>query len=276
MISKGGVRLAVKRYAKPGAETAVLLHGGPGVPDDMTEVREILADQFQVITFDQRGTGSSPCSCCTFSMPDYISDISCIADHFQLGRFHLFGHSWGGLYAQLYAREFPQRIASLFLCSPAPGTGRIWVQTEKEVLRYIRGRATLTEWMMMGMYALGARLGSNRSHRLLFRQIILNYHKGYDVLPPDPEKLAGISGRAARLTRAEIRRYPPLSAWGSTPFPVIITFGREDAYGPSRQVVFDHFPKAMRAIIPNCGHTPWKHNLPAFSEVLRQFYSGNR
>lgn len=271
-VSNGGVRLAVRLYARPGAETVVLLHGGPGVPDEMTEVRELLAEHLQVITFDQRGTGSSRCSSCTFSLSDYISDINCIAEHLQLERFHLFGHSWGGLYAQLFAREFPHRVASLFLCSPASGTGNTWELAEKEVLRYIRRRATLTEWIIMGFHAFHAWLGSNRAHRRLFRMIILNYHKGYAVPPPDPEKLARISGRAARLTRAEIRRYPPLSPWESTPFSVIITYGQEDAYGPSRQVVFDRFPEAMRVIVPRCGHTPWKHNLPAFAGILQGFY----
>lgn len=53
-----GSRLAV--YVS-GASTdpVVLLHGGPGVPDYLAPVAEILALRHQVIRYDQRGTGQS-------------------------------------------------------------------------------------------------------------------------------------------------------------------------------------------------------------------------
>ena len=34
----------------------ILLHGGPGVPDYLAEVAEILAPRHRVIRYDQRGT----------------------------------------------------------------------------------------------------------------------------------------------------------------------------------------------------------------------------
>jgi dihydrofolate reductase len=36
---------------------------------------------------------------------------------------HIFGHSWGGLLAQLYARAYHDRVRSLFLSSPSLGVG---------------------------------------------------------------------------------------------------------------------------------------------------------
>jgi proline iminopeptidase len=265
--------LAVKLYPRPAAETVILLHGGPGVPDEMTEVREFLGKYMQVITFDQRGTGSDKCKNCTFSIAEYISDINIIAAFFNLGKFHLFGHSWGGLYAQVYAREFSERITSLFLCSPASGTGRkIWGLTEKEVFEYNRSRSTNKEWMMMGINSLLGLLGSNNAYRRLFKQVIINYHKGFNVAPPEPEKLAKINSRAANKTRQVIRQYPPLPDFGKTPYPVMITYGQYDAYGKSKEYVFERFPFANTIFIPDCGHTPWKHNLSEFKKILNDFY----
>jgi proline iminopeptidase len=271
-LQSGKARLAVKFYSRPASETIILLHGGPGVPDEMTEVREFLAGHMQVITFDQRGTGSDKCKKCTFSIPEYISDIDCIADFFNLEDFHLFGHSWGGLYAQLYTRENPGRIASLFLCSPGSGTGKIWVLAEKEVFQYNRNRSTNREWVMMGLNAFLGLLGSNSAYRRLFRQIIINYHKGYDVPPPEPEKLARINSRAANKTRSAIKQYPPLGIFGKTTYPVVITYGQYDAYGISKKYVFERFPAARYIEIPDCGHTPWKHNLSEFKKILADFY----
>jgi proline iminopeptidase len=273
-IHSGSACLVVKLYAKPEAETVILLHGGPGVPDEMTEVREILVEHFQVITFDQRGTGSDKCKKCTFLIPEYISDINVIAGYFNLDKFHLFGHSWGGLYAQIYAGEFPDRIASLFLCSPASGTGkRIWRLTEKEVFEYNRNRSTNLEWLFMGADALLGLLGSCSAYRRLYKQIIINYHKGFNVELPGPEKLARISSRAGNKTRQAIKKYPPLGIFGKTPYPVMITYGQYDAYGKSKEYVFERFPYAKTTIIPNCGHTPWKHNLPEFKKIVNDFYN---
>jgi proline iminopeptidase len=271
-LQSGNARLAVKLYARPGAETVILLHGGPGVPDEMTEVREFLEQKMQVITFDQRGTGTDKCHGCSFSIPEYLGDISCLAAFFNLERFHLFGHSWGGLYAQLYAGTYPERIAGLFLCSPGSGTGTVWTRTEKEVYRYNRSRSTNTEWVWMGINALFGLMGSSSAYRRLFRQIIINYHKGYNVPPPEPEKLAKINSRAALRTRGVIKKFPAMEVFGKTPYPVMITYGQYDAYGDSKNYVFERFPEALKAIVPDCGHTPWKHNPKVFQEVLGTFY----
>ena len=272
-IHSGNVDISGVAYPCPGRETVLLLHGGPGVPDEMTEVREYLNSRMQVITFDQRGTGADQRKRTTFSMPDYIGDIQCIADRFGLARLHLFGHSWGGLYAQVYADRHPDRIASLFLCSPASGTGKkIWELTEKEVLQYNRKRSTTGEWLLMGLNSLLGMLGSSRAYRRLYRQVIINYHKGFQVEPPAPEKLKKINASAGNKTRQAIKQYPPLKIFGETPYPVLITYGQHDAYGKSRDFVTERFPCARIITIPDCGHTPWKHNLSEFRKTLESFY----
>ncbi|MBN1145398.1 MAG: alpha/beta hydrolase [Bacteroidales bacterium] len=272
IVVNGNCRLTVKIYPRPDSESVILLHGGPGVPDEMTEVREILAEKLQVITFDQRGIGMKDVDGLSFDMAAFISDINSIAGYFNLEVFHLLGHSWGGLYAQLYARDFPQRILSLFLCSPASGTGSQWEETEREVFQYNKERSTLAEWIGMGLNTAMGLLGNQQAYRRLFRQIIINYHKGYGVEPPDEKKLARINSRAGTKTRLAIKKHPPLGAFGKTPYPVIITYGQFDAYGKSRRWVINRFPGAQLEIIPGSGHTPWKHNLAEFKKVLLTFY----
>ncbi len=143
VIQSGNCSIEAKLYSTAGAYTVILLHGGPGVPDEMTEVRETLNRKYQVITFEQRGTGKGDHRNCTYTIADYLQDISNLAGFFKLTAFHLFGHSWGGLYAQLYADKNPEKILSLFLCSPASGCGPIiWKMTEREVLQYNRARST--------------------------------------------------------------------------------------------------------------------------------------
>src|SRR5579863_3926067 len=133
IIDNKGDKLFATYQACPGSETVILLHGGPGFVEDLSVIAAKLATNFQVIQFDQRGTTRSPCGSGDYSMDAYVSDIDAIAFQFMLQKFHLFGHSWGGLYAQVYAQMNPDRLLSLFLCCPGSGTGAEWKQTEKEV-----------------------------------------------------------------------------------------------------------------------------------------------
>ncbi len=274
VIQSGNCSIEAKLYSRAGTDTVILLHGGPGVPDEMTEVRETLGQKYQVITFEQRGTGKGNHSKCTYTIADYLQDINNLAVFFKLTAFHLFGHSWGGLYAQLYADKNPEMILSLFLCSPASGCGPIiWKMTEREVLQYNRRRSTTLEWLGMGVNSLLGMMGSDQACRRLFRQVIINYHKGYPVDPPEPEKLAKINADPVNRTRPFIVAYPSLGSFGHTNYPVIVTYGDDDAYGKSREYVYERLPEARFEIIPECGHTPWKHNPVAFLKLLKDFYS---
>ncbi len=71
-------------YPAEKTETIMLLHGGPGVPDKMLEVVDLLKNKYRVITFEQRGVGLSENKECRYKMDDYIADIDSIAKHFKL------------------------------------------------------------------------------------------------------------------------------------------------------------------------------------------------
>ncbi len=272
-IQSGNCSITAKLYPITGADTVILLHGGPGVPDEMTEVREALNRKYQVITFDQRGTGKGGHKNCTYTIADYTKDIDSLAGFFGLAAFHLFGHSWGGLYAQLYACKNQDKILSLFLCSPASGCGTTaWKMTQREVLNYIRHRSTWIEWLVMGIHSFFGLLGSDKACRRVFRQVILIYHKGYHIDPPEPDKLAKINAAPVNRTRHFILAEPPVPGFGHTNYPVIVTYGEDDAYGKSRQYTYERFPEARFEVIPHCGHTPWKHNPEVFLNLIKDFY----
>ena len=106
-------------------------------------------------------------------MNAYVSDIEAIADSLDLTSFHLFGHSWGGLYAQIYAEQHPDRLLSLFLCSSGTGTGEVWKKCEREVLRSNKESCANGDWLRMGYYSVGGMLGSDKAYQKLFALVIL-------------------------------------------------------------------------------------------------------
>ena len=252
-------------------ETVILLHGGPGVPDNLLPIVNALKNDYQVVTFLQRGVGQSKCKNGDYSMDAYISDIDAIAAFLELDSFHLFGHSWGGLYAQIFSERRPEKVQSLLLCSPSAGTGKDWTQTQKEVMKFNKAMSSKKEWLAMGWNSMIGLLGSDKAYQKLFAQVLKNYHKEYEKVDFSAEYFSQIHAKPINRTIKNIKKYPTLKGFRES-IPVLITFGQNDIYGDSQAKSLARFPSAQQIIIPNSGHIPWVHNPNYFQQVLTKFY----
>lgn len=264
--------LNVTIYPLQNAETVILLHGGPGVPNAMEEVANLLSEKYQTIYFEQRGTGNSLCPGSSYKIEDYISDIEMIAKNFQIEDFHLFGHSWGGLYAQIYADKHPSKVKSLFLCSPSSGTNSTWKETEQEVFKFNKQIASNGEWLKMGWYSLLGKFGNNKAYRKLFKLVYKNYHKGIFEFQINEDELNKIFANPINKTRKEIIKYNPLPIINNPLFPICITYGEKDVYGNSKNKLLERYPTGKVYEIEKCGHIPWLHNPVEFEKILLNFY----
>lgn len=273
LIQSKNAKLFTVIYRKQNAETVILLHGGPGVPMDDSPIAEQLLQKYQVITFEQRGTGRSPTAEATYSIEEYLDDLNVIADHFGVEKFHLFGHSWGGLYAQIYVEKNSKRVLSLFLSSPSSGTGEIWKQTEREVMAFNKEHSGFWGWLKMGMNSLFGMLGSDPAYQYLFKQVLENYNKDFDsTFVATGEMVKNVRAGPINKTRPHIVAYPLLTEAIDYRFPIMVTYGEKDIYGESKQHVKNRFPKATFLEIENAGHIAWRHNPEKFNKILAEFY----
>lgn len=273
LVESTSAKLFTVIYTKNKAETILLLHGGPGVPMDFSPIIEKLSLKYQVIVFDQRGTGRSPVSGATYTIDEYIKDIDAITQHFGVTKFHLFGHSWGGLYAQIYAEKNQKNVLSLFLCSPSSGTGELWEQTESEVMSFNKEHSGFWGWSLMGVKSLLGMLGSDKAYQSLFKQVLENYNKEFDPLFVATEAMVeNVRAEPINKTRSHILEYPLLKDEMNNNFPIMITYGQFDIYGESKQSVRKRFPKATFIEFKNAGHIPWRHNKVDFINTLISFY----
>lgn len=276
LVKNGETTLHLKIYANENPETVILLHGGPGVPDDMLEVVEQLEDRYRVITFEQRGVGLSACNGCEYKMEDYISDIDAISEYLKIDSFHLFGHSWGGLYAQIYAEARPEKIKSLFLCSPSSGTNETWKKTEKEVMQFNKKNASNKEWASMGWSSLLGMLGSDKAYQKMFKRVLKNYHKNYAEVEIEDTFFKKIHAEPVNKTRKEILKYKFLPKFNDPDYPIMISYGDDDIYGESKHELLKRFPTARVETIEKCGHIAWKHNPSGFNKLLKEFYKARK
>ncbi len=273
IIESRSAKLFTSVYPNKSADSVILLHGGPGVPMDLSDIADLLSCKYQVVTFDQRGTRRSPVQSEDYSMDEYVGDLDAVCSRLGLDRFHLFGHSWGGLYAQIYAEKRSAKILSLFLCSPGSGTGEVWRQTEREIFLFNKERCTRSGWLKMGFNSLLGMLGSDRASQSLFKQVVENYNKGFDESWAVTDSMfENVCAKPANKTRSKIRRYQPLKDTVYYPFPVMITYGDKDIYGESRQKVLRRFPGARYVELKNSGHFPWRQSPEEFIKTFSEFY----
>jgi pimeloyl-ACP methyl ester carboxylesterase len=85
----------------------------------------LLAPDFQVITFDNRGVGESDVPEGPYSVAQMAADAIAVLDAAGIDRAHVFGASLGGFIAQELAISYPERVRKLVLASTAPGGPRM-------------------------------------------------------------------------------------------------------------------------------------------------------
>ena len=272
VIDSNGDKLFSVIYPAPDRETIILLHGGPGFPSDIEEVADALKDSFQVIAFHQRGTRKSPCKSKDYSMDAYISDIEAVRQFYNIDKFHLWGHSWGGLYAQIYTERYAANLLSLFLCCPGSGTNVEWKQTEKEVMQLNKSKCTFWQWTKMGMNNLLGILGSDKAYKRLFTQVMKNYNDDFMATDKLGVDFDNLKAAPINKTRPEIIKYPLLQKLTNPTFKITIVYGDRDIYTASKDFVLNRYPAAEVFTIQHCGHIPWLHNPTAYTQILMKHY----
>jgi len=101
-------------------EIVIVLHGGPGNDYRYLLSLKVLADDYFVVFYDQRGTGLSPrVDIEEHTMENMISDLNNIIDYYAKGKkVNIIGHSWGAMLASGYVGKYPTKVDKVVLAEP--------------------------------------------------------------------------------------------------------------------------------------------------------------
>jgi pimeloyl-ACP methyl ester carboxylesterase len=97
---------------------------------------EILAKDFQIITFDPRGIGRSEAAendLENLSLVTFAKDVLQILDELKIEKANVLGASFGGFVAQEFALSFPERLDKLILACTSFG-GADHIAPDPEIL----------------------------------------------------------------------------------------------------------------------------------------------
>jgi proline iminopeptidase len=118
--SIGGYRYHLEVFGLPTLPVVVVVHGGPGGDYRYLLPLQALSDEYQVVFYDQRGSGLSPRVPdeqlgLDQSLEDLGAVIGSVSPHAPV---RLVGHSWGAMLVAAYLDRHPERVSHAVLAEP--------------------------------------------------------------------------------------------------------------------------------------------------------------
>ncbi|HXG27334.1 MAG TPA: prolyl aminopeptidase, partial [Nevskiales bacterium] len=109
--------LYYEECGNPEGQPALFVHGGPGAGCAPWQRRFFDPAHYRIVLFDQRGCGrSTPHACLEDNTTwDLVADMERLRAMLGIGRWLVFGGSWGSTLALAYAETHPERVSALVL-----------------------------------------------------------------------------------------------------------------------------------------------------------------
>ncbi len=246
---------------------AILLHGGPGVPGQVTPVAQALADRLRVLTPVQRASGAEP-----LTVARHVADLhDLVRAHSKGTQPTLVGFSWGAMLALAYAAAHPTESGPIVLigCGTFNRTAR---QRMKDTLE-----ERMTDELRQQLHRLPREVPDPDERLERMGKLLLPVYS-YELASTELGA-ARCDARAHRETWEDMVRlqeegvYP--AAFADIESPVLMLHGGADPH-PGR-MTYDSLAPFLRRLdyveLERCGHYPWleKHARDEFFSVLRDW-----
>jgi 3-oxoadipate enol-lactonase len=218
---------------------------------------ELLAEDFTVAAFDNRGFGASDVPPGPYTTQELAEDARAVLDAAGFGRAHVVAASLGGMAAQELALAHPQRVDRLVLACTTPGARGYAMPSRTTSL--MLDAPTLPPDVALRRFVENA-LGDGSSPELVER--IVAYRTAN---PPD---LGGWQSQAAAGAT-----HDALARLGRIEAPTLVVHGTNDAVVDPRNadLLAEHIPDARVELLPGCGHLPFWEEPERFAALVKEF-----
>lgn len=238
-----GARL---HYERAGRGEPMLWITGFAISSRVFEpVLERYRNDFDCVSYDNRGAGRSSAPWSATSMPQLAGDAVALLDVLQLDSAHVYGVSMGGMVAQELAIRWPDRVRALVLDATSPGGPR-------SVLPEVTELAALGVRRVPLSAAVRARLVGSALFSPGFRTEHPELVARYLTLLGAHESTA--RGAVAHLVASVY--HDTSSRLGSVQAPTLILHGTQDRLCPpgNAELLRRLIPDAEIGWLPGAGH----------------------
>jgi len=255
-------------YERAGDGPSVLVLQGVGlIGEGWRPQIDGLADRFRLFAPDNRGIGRSTIRNGRLTIDDMAADALAIMDAEKCDRFHVVGHSMGGVIAQALALSAPARVLSLsFLCT------------------FARGKDGAAMSLPMLITALRMRIGSRRMRRNAFLELIMPTrclrHVDRVALAEQLRPLFGHDlAEQPSIVFAQLRA---MSTYDARPrlgelghIPTLVMSASEDrvAAPPNGRALAGYIPGARYIEIADAGHGVTIHRATEINALLAEHFA---
>ena len=259
---------------REGSGPALLCHpGGPGFSAASLTDLGGLADTFELILLDPRGTGATA-HAQTYSQEEYVGDLEELRAELGLEQFDRLGHSHGGFVAMAYAAAHPQRVRKLVLAATAPRFAPEYREAIEAVWDASDDPSIPTARAARERRLSGDDLPFDEFVRLAMIELRLFFARpeGAGVIgqvfqrePPNLDALAFFNRETAPSydVRAEL---PRIAA------DTLVVTGDHDFFGAlAADEIVAGIPDARRVVLADAGHFLWVDQPAAFATEVRRF-----
>ncbi|MGC2855495.1 alpha/beta fold hydrolase [Novispirillum sp. DQ9] len=238
-----------------GPEKVIVLHGWMGDHTVYTPLFPWLdLDAFSFVFMDCRGYGRSRDLPGEHTMAEWGEDVIGLADDQGWDRFHIVGHSMGGMATQWVAAEVPHRVTSAVAITPVPASGVPFAGDALDLFSTAWERRD-NRAMILAL-TTGDRLGALWRDTMAERSMAQCTPQAYR----DYFHAWSGSNFADRVRGLE------------TPFKVIV--GRHDpaiTEDAMRATLMQWLPKAELEVFADAGHYPMQECPPLLAQSIQEF-----
>ena len=263
------------RWGSAGAEPLFVLHGGPGAHHDYLLPQMLaLADQYDMVFYDQRGGGRSRTNAGDpITWRTHVDDLAAVARELIGTAPTLIGYSWGGLLAMLYAvtahRERGMLApARLVLIDPASASSAHRAEFEREFAR----RQSLP-WVRDRRAALQASDLRDRDPEAYRARGFALSITGYFANPEMARDLTPfrVTSRVQQSVWESLAGMELLPALRELRIPALVVHGRQDPIPVASSEAVAGALGGRLVVLDDSGHVPYVEQPAPFFAAIRTF-----
>jgi proline iminopeptidase len=247
-------------YRQTGTGPVLVVHpGGPGFSTTYLGDVAGLGDRCTLVILSPRGTGASdrPADPGDYHLDGYVSDLEALRGHLGLEEMHLLGYSHGGVVAQAYASDHPERVSRLVLAVTLARFG----PEQEAATKAGREKRSEADWYPDAIAASEEELGSASDDQVRDNAMrgMPFYFAGFgpaeaayvDTFRADP-----INGDAQRVFGSDLPDLDLRGRLSKISAPTLVITGEDDFIcGPvCAHEISAAIPGAREVIVPDAGH----------------------
>jgi proline iminopeptidase len=257
-----------------GAKTPlILVHGGPGYPHDYLKPLEDLADERQIVFYDQLGCGNSDVTTDTslWSIEEFVSELGRLIQFLGIKKYHLLGHSWGAAVVASFALTKPEGLISLIMSDPYVSTPH-WIKDAKRLI------SSLPQEMQT---ALASSNIESPEYKNASKEYYFRFVKRYDVSPDVFAIAAGkmnidlykfMWGTEEFRPTGSLLNYDLTPKFSEITTPILLLCGRYDEATPEASTEYQKLlPQAQLKVFENSAHYPFWNEPKEYIQTVREF-----